>query len=96
MKLHAALRMFAYGEMEPEHLTAFVDASLKRERMMAHVLSYLAEQRKQRAMNKRQFVSLAREGSERFTASPQYFQDEEAEIHLRADPPTSGNGRPKT
>jgi hypothetical protein len=48
-ELHASLRILVKGEMESEQMLAFMDASVKRERMMAGVLSYVAELLKQRA-----------------------------------------------
>jgi hypothetical protein len=56
-ELHAALRILVKGEIDSEHRAAFIDACLKRERMMAHVLSYLAERRHQRALEQNAIVS---------------------------------------
>jgi hypothetical protein len=43
--LHAAFRIIANDEMSSEHIAAFMDASIRRDRMMAHVFSYVAELR---------------------------------------------------
>jgi hypothetical protein len=48
-ELHASFRIIANGEMESEHIAAFMDASLRRDRMMADVFAYMAKLRKQRA-----------------------------------------------
>ncbi|MBV8361451.1 MAG: hypothetical protein JO189_26475 [Deltaproteobacteria bacterium] len=47
--LHAAFRIIANGEMSSEHVAAFLDASVRRDRMMAKIFSYVAELRKQKA-----------------------------------------------
>jgi hypothetical protein len=48
-ELHAAFRIIANHEMSSEHIAAFMNASIKRDRMMAHIFSYVAELRKQKA-----------------------------------------------
>jgi hypothetical protein len=48
-ELHATFRIIAAGEIDSEHITAFMDASLRRDRMMAQVFSFVAELGKQRA-----------------------------------------------
>ena len=48
-ELHAAFRIIAQGRMHSEHIAAFMDASLRRDRMMAQVFSHVAEMRKQNA-----------------------------------------------
>ena len=35
--------MISKGEMDPEHIPAFMDACTKRGRLMARVMTYLAE-----------------------------------------------------
>lgn len=45
-ELHAAIRTIGKGEMRPDHIPAFMDASGKRDELMARVISYLAEQSK--------------------------------------------------
>jgi len=42
-ELHAAIRIISKGEMDPEHIPAFMDACIKRDRLMARVMTYLAE-----------------------------------------------------
>lgn len=44
-ELHAAIRIIIKGEMQPEHITAFVKACEKRDELMARILSHLADQR---------------------------------------------------
>jgi len=46
-ELHAAIRIITKGEMRPEHIPAFMGACAQRDRLMARILSYVAEQRKQ-------------------------------------------------
>jgi hypothetical protein len=46
-ELHAAIRIISKGEMQPEHIPAFMEACEERERLMARILSHLADQRKQ-------------------------------------------------
>jgi hypothetical protein len=46
-ELHAAIRIISKGQMQPEHMPAFMDAAAKRDRLMARIFTYLAEQRKQ-------------------------------------------------
>jgi hypothetical protein len=48
-ELHASFRILANGELDSEHIAAFMDASIRRDRMMARVFSHVAEMRKQRA-----------------------------------------------
>jgi hypothetical protein len=48
-ELHAAFRVIARGEMQQEHVAAFMDASVRRDRMMARVFSYVAGMHKQNA-----------------------------------------------
>jgi hypothetical protein len=48
-ELHAAMRILANAELDSEHIVAFMDASIRRDRMMARVLSYLAEIRTKKA-----------------------------------------------
>jgi hypothetical protein len=43
-ELHAAIRILGKGEMKPEHIPAFMKACVKRDRLMARVISYLREQ----------------------------------------------------
>lgn len=50
-ELHAAIRIIGRGEMRPEHIPAFMNACVERDRLMARVISYLAEQRKQSGYN---------------------------------------------
>ena len=45
-ELHAAIRTIGRGEMRPDHLPAFMNASGRRDELMARVISYLAEQSK--------------------------------------------------
>ena len=45
-ELHAAIRTIGKGEMRPDHIPAFMNASGKRDELMAQVISYLAEQSK--------------------------------------------------
>jgi len=58
-ELHASLRILVNGEMESEQMLAFMEASVKRERMMAHVLSYVAKRRTQSTMERCRSVSAA-------------------------------------
>jgi hypothetical protein len=46
-ELHAAIRIITKGEMSPEHIPAFMKACKERDRLMARVMSYLADQREQ-------------------------------------------------
>ena len=46
-ELHAAIRIIAKGQMEPDHIAAFMGACVKRDRLMARILTYLADQRAQ-------------------------------------------------
>lgn len=48
-ELHAAMRIISKGEMAPEHVPAFMDACVKRDRLMAQIISYMAQQHKQSA-----------------------------------------------
>jgi hypothetical protein len=48
-ELHATFRFIAEGEIDSEHIAAFMDASVRRDQMMAYVFSYVAELREQRA-----------------------------------------------
>ena len=48
-ELHAALRIISKGQMPPGELPVFMDACVKRDRLMARIMSYLADQRKQAA-----------------------------------------------
>jgi dihydroorotase-like cyclic amidohydrolase len=57
-ELHAAIRIISKGQMLPEHLPAFMSACVKRDRLMARIMSYLAEQGKQSALQ----ASAARNG----------------------------------
>jgi hypothetical protein len=52
LELHAALRILAEGEMDPDHMTAFLGAIVQRDRMMARVVSYTAEVCNQRIMDR--------------------------------------------
>jgi hypothetical protein len=45
-ELHAAIRIIGKGQMQPEHVPAFMAACVKRDRLMARILTYLAEQRR--------------------------------------------------
>jgi hypothetical protein len=45
-ELHAAIRIIGRGEMRPDHIPAFMNASMKRDRLMARVINYLIEQHK--------------------------------------------------
>ena len=56
LELHAALRILAEGEMDPEHMTAFLGAAVQRDRMMARVVSYIAELRNHRVRDRQQPV----------------------------------------
>ncbi|HJU09988.1 MAG TPA: hypothetical protein VJ728_03880 [Candidatus Binataceae bacterium] len=49
-QLHATFRILAHDAIDPDHIEAFIDASLRRDRLMDCVLSYLAELRKQKAL----------------------------------------------
>jgi len=44
-ELHASFRIIASGELKSDYITAFIDASLRRDRLMARVFSYVAELR---------------------------------------------------
>jgi hypothetical protein len=48
-ELHSSLRILAEGDMDSEHLTAFMRATAQRDGMMARVVSYVAKLRSQRA-----------------------------------------------
>ncbi|MBV8771612.1 MAG: hypothetical protein JO166_04665 [Deltaproteobacteria bacterium] len=48
-ELHASIRIISRGKMTLEQVPAFMDACIRRDRLMARVISYLAEQRKQSA-----------------------------------------------
>ena len=48
-ELHAAFRIIADEELGSEHISAFMDASSRRDRMMSRVFSYLAQRHQQRA-----------------------------------------------
>jgi hypothetical protein len=48
-ELHASFRIIANSELESEHISAFMAAAIRRDRMIAQVFSYVAEQHKQRA-----------------------------------------------
>ena len=48
-ELHAAIRIIAKGQMDPENVPAFMSVCVKRDRLMARVLTYLAEQGRQSA-----------------------------------------------
>jgi len=62
-ELHAAIRIISKGEMDPEHIPAFMDACIKRDRLMARVMTYLAE------LHRRTAYHLM--AGERETASPE-------------------------
>ncbi|MBV8452372.1 MAG: hypothetical protein JOZ29_08880 [Deltaproteobacteria bacterium] len=57
-ELHASLRILANGEMDSEHMTAFMGAVAQRDRMMARVVSYIAELRNRRAIDRQECVSI--------------------------------------
>ncbi|MBV8772200.1 MAG: hypothetical protein JO166_07710 [Deltaproteobacteria bacterium] len=42
-ELHASLRILAAGEMDSEHMTAFVAAANRRDRLMSRVMSYCGQ-----------------------------------------------------
>jgi hypothetical protein len=42
-ELHASLRILAAGEMDSEHMTAFVAAANRRDRLMARVMSHCGQ-----------------------------------------------------
>jgi hypothetical protein len=46
-ELHAAIRDITKGEMQPDHIPAFMDACVKRDRLMARITRHLARQLKQ-------------------------------------------------
>jgi hypothetical protein len=46
-ELHAAIRVIGKGEMRPDHIPAFLDACVKRDRLMARITRHLARQLKQ-------------------------------------------------
>jgi len=48
-ELHAAIRLIGKGEMPLDHVPAFMSACVKRDRLMARILTYLAEQGTQSA-----------------------------------------------
>jgi dihydroorotase-like cyclic amidohydrolase len=48
-ELHASIRTISRGEMTPDQVPAFMDACIRRDRLMARVINYVAEQRKQSA-----------------------------------------------
>jgi hypothetical protein len=48
-ELHAAIRIISKGQMQPEHVPAFMSACVKRDRLMARIFTYLAEQTKRTA-----------------------------------------------
>jgi len=50
-ELHASVRLLADGEKDPGYLTAFVNAVVTRDKMMARVSSYVAALRKQKPFN---------------------------------------------
>ena len=56
-QLHAALRIFAHGKIDSEHVVAFMQASAKRDRLMASVYSCLVEKYKHRTVNQQKFSS---------------------------------------
>jgi hypothetical protein len=56
-ELHASLRSLAAGDMDSEHMTAFMGATARRDRMMARVVSYIAKLHNQRAMDRQKSVS---------------------------------------
>lgn len=45
-ELHATIRTIGRGEMRPDHIPAFINASGRRDELMARVINYLAEQSK--------------------------------------------------
>jgi hypothetical protein len=45
-ELHAAIRTIGKGEMRPDHIPAFMNASGRRDELMARVITYLADQSK--------------------------------------------------
>jgi hypothetical protein len=55
-ELHASLRILAEGDMDSEHMTAFMAATAQRDRMMARVVSYIAKLRNERAMDRQKSV----------------------------------------
>ena len=48
-ELHASFRIIADAELDSEFISAFLDASLRRDRMMARVFSQLAAQYQKKA-----------------------------------------------
>jgi hypothetical protein len=56
-QLHTALRIFASGKIDSEHAAAFMQASAKRDRLMASVFSCLVEEHKNQTVNRRKFSS---------------------------------------
>jgi hypothetical protein len=48
-ELHAAIRIITKGEMEPDHILAFMGACVRRDRLMARIVTYLADQGKHRS-----------------------------------------------
>jgi hypothetical protein len=42
-ELHAAIRIIGKGEMRPEHIPAFFEACVRRDRLMARILTHLEE-----------------------------------------------------
>ena len=42
-ELHASLRILASGEMDSEHMTAFIDAANRRDRLMSRVISHCGQ-----------------------------------------------------
>lgn len=56
-ELHASLRILAKGEMESEHMTAFMQATAQRDLMMSRVVSYVAKLRSRRAKDRQKSTS---------------------------------------
>jgi hypothetical protein len=52
-ELHAAIRIISKGQMEPEHVPTFMDACVKRDRLMARILTFLADQHKESVYGRR-------------------------------------------
>ena len=46
-ELHAAIKIITKGEMQPDHIPAFMDACAKRDRLMARITRHLARQLKE-------------------------------------------------
>jgi hypothetical protein len=46
-ELHAAIRIITRGQMQAEDIPVFVDACVKRDRLMSRLLKYLSEEHKQ-------------------------------------------------